>query len=282
MRLVSTLAVAFLGSTLVACFNGQPEAGPEAASTNATAIVSVERTAGPGEAVKPDAVSARFIRVRQGSVDDPALRIAGVAEDLPALGTCAVPTANPTAGIQGRSVELLDVGDVTLTPVTSASSPALDARVTMLSPRTMPDPAGVVRGVFYSSRSTEAFAAGAPVALRAVGGADLEPFSMTVSTPRDLGEVHVISVAGGLDVWWDATDADAHDLVYVDVLSTAPRSIARCTSVDAGHFLIPAASVTIDEGQVAVHRLHKEPFTAKGISPGEIRFDLAKIVTFRR
>jgi hypothetical protein len=57
----------------------------------------------------------------------------------------------------------------------------------------------------------------------------------------------------------------------------------RCAATDAGHLVIPSQFLAgIDEGQLAVHRLHKESFKAKGIEPGEVRFDVAKVVTFRR
>ena len=93
---------------------------------------------------------------------------------------------------------------------------------------------------------------------------------LTAQKPR-LGSLPDPNVLSGLD------------LVYVDVLSPAPRVVMRCTSIDAGRILVPQGSIAgIEEGQVAVHRLHKESFKAKGIEPGEVRFDVAKIVTFRR
>lgn len=276
MRVPLLLIGAAASSALVACVGAAPEpVGNDPTSSTATAIVVVERTVGPGDAVRGDAVIARFVRVRQGAVDDPALRIAGVAEDIPAPGTCAAPSESDGL-IQGRGVELLDVGQVVLTGESSKS--------TVLLPRSMPDPAGVVSGVFYSSRSSDVFAAGSGVSLRASGGADLlEGFSVSVTAPREIGDVSVASVASGLDVSWDAADASEHDLVYVDILSPAPRVVMRCTSTDDGHLLVPhGALVGIDDGQLAVHRLHKESFKAKGIEPGEVRFDVAKVVTFRR
>src|SRR5689334_2266348 len=81
----------------------------EATSSTATAVVVIERTSGPGEATRGDAVIARFVRVRQGAVDDQALRIAGVAWDLPALGTCSG-SQEAVPALQPRSVDLLDVG----------------------------------------------------------------------------------------------------------------------------------------------------------------------------
>lgn len=273
---VSLLLCAVSSSVLVACVGATPEpGGGDPTSSAATAIVEIERTVGPGDSVRGDAIVARFVRVRQGAVDDPALRIAGIAEDVPLPGTCVAPSESAGAIQGGRSVELLDVGQVELTGEGSKSA--------VLLPRSMPDPAGVVSGVFYSSRAADVFAAGSPVSLRSSGGADLEGFSVSVTAPRDVGNVHVTPVADGLDVSWDTTEADARDLVYVDVLSPAPRVVMRCTSVDDGHLLVPQGSINgIDEGQLAVHRLHKESFKAKGIEPGEVRFDVAKIVTFRR
>ena len=274
------LIAAVSSSSLVACVGAAPDAnsdsGAETTSSTATAIVAVERTSGPGDAVRGDAVIARFVRVKQGSVDDPALRMAGVAEDIPVPGVCSAPSET-TPVIQGLSVELLDVGPVVLTSDVSKGS-------TVLLPRSMPDPAGVVSGVIYSSRSSDVFSSGSRVSLRSNGGTDLvDGFSVSVTAPRDVTDVHVTSVPSGLDVSWDAEGADPHDLVYVDVLSPAPRVVMRCTSIDAGRILVPQGSIAgIEEGQVAVHRLHKESFKAKGIEPGEVRFDVAKIVTFRR
>ncbi|MBX3206128.1 MAG: hypothetical protein KF764_13745 [Labilithrix sp.] len=276
MRAPLLLIGAASSSALVACVGAAPDpVGSDPTSSTATAIVVVERTAGPGDAVRGDAVIARFIRVRQGAVDDPALRIAGVAEDIPAPGACFAPSES-TPIIQGRAVELLDVGQVVLAGDNSKS--------TVLLPRSMPDPAGVVSGVFYSSRTSDVFAPGSRVSLRSSGGADLlDGFSVSVTAPRDVGDVNVTSVASGLEVSWDATDAAEHDLVYVDILSPAPRVVMRCTSADDGNLLVPQSAIAgIDEGQLAVHRLHKESFKAKGIEPGEVRFDVARVVTFRR
>jgi hypothetical protein len=282
--------VALCSSGLIACAVPGPESGSDPSTgkeaSSATAIIVVERTAGPGDAVRGDAVIARFVRVSQGAVDEPALRMAGVTADLPApsaMGAnCFVPNDNPPAYSHGRAVELLDVGQVTLNSASAVPNSAENtAKTTMLLPRSMPDPAGVVSGVFYSSRSADVFAAGSRVSLRSNGGADLlDGFNVSVTAPRDVSDVRVSpNVVGGLDVSWDATDSDAHDLVYVDILSPAPRVGMRCTVTDTGHVAIPSQ---VEEGQVAVHRLHKETFKAKGIEPGEVRFDVAKILNFHR
>jgi hypothetical protein len=285
----SLLAVGALSvSGLVGCGLPPSGDGPDAEPTSqsATAIVVIERSAGPGDAVRGDAVVARFVRVRPGAVDDAALRLAGVVQDLPAIGACASPSdgawsraADPAAAQAGRQIDLLDVGAVTLE--------GAPGRSTSLLARAMPDPAGVVSGVFYSARTKDdAFATGSRVQLRATGGEDLtDGFSVSVPSPHELGDVAVAPTAAGLDVTWDASEADPRDVVYVDVVDVNAASpiVARCTALDAGRLLVPASALgAIDEGELSVHRLHRESFHARGVDPGEVRFDLSRVSEFRR
>lgn len=260
-------------ATLVGCTVGNPDL-PDAeaqASTSASAIIVVERGHGRVPAEGGDAIVARFVRARQGAVDDLALRTAGV-QDLPAIGTCVTSFEGPAS--PARAVDLLDVGAVTFDS-------------TVLLPRSLPDPAGMVSGYFYSARSSDAFAAaaggaGSRVSLRASGGADLpEGFAVSLAAPRELEGVHASPTANGVDVTWDATDADARDFVYVDVL--APNVVARCSGTDVGRLSLPTSVLgAVEEGSLSVHRVHREAFKTRGIDPGEVRFDLARIIAFRR
>lgn len=272
--------ITFGALALIGCTVGNPDL-PDAeaqTSTSASAIIVVER--GPSG----DAIVARFVRARQGAVDDLALRTAGV-QDLPAIGTCV--TSFEGAATPAKAVDLLDVGAV------SWDTPS---HSTVLLPRSLPDPAGMVSGYFYSARTSDAFpggpsAASSRVSLRASGGSDLpEGFAVSLAAPRELGDVNVspsASSVSALDVSWDASDADARDLVYVDVL--APNVVARCSANDAGRLTLPAnvlGSVeepsAIREGSLSVHRVHREAFKTRGIDSGEVRFDLARVVAFRR
>ncbi len=280
-------SLASMGCSLASTPDG-PDAAESTAST-ATAVVVVERTTGPGDTVRADAVIARFVRVHQGTVDDQALRIAGASSpdhDLPALGTCTTGETEVHAALQPRSVDLLDVGVLTLGDRDVPAS----AKNTVLLPRTMFDPTDGVSGVIYSARSTEAFTPSSRLQLRTSGGPDLpEGFVVNVASPREVSDVRVASApSSALDVTWDVSDADdARDLVYVDVMSRLPnaasRLVARCTTADQGHVVVPAALLgSLEEGQLSVHRLHRESFRSKGIEPGEIRFDVARVVTFHR
>jgi hypothetical protein len=242
-------------------------------STSASAVIVVER--GPSG----DAIVARFMRARQGNVDDLALRTAGV-QDLPSVGTC-ITSLSFEGPMTARAVDLLDVGAVTWE--TSSQS-------TVLLPRSLPDPAGMVSGYFYSARTNDAVAAATTsrVSLRASGGADLpEGFAVSLALPHELADVSAASTANGVDVTWDATDADARDFVYVDVLAREGGTVARCSANDVGRLTLPASVLgSVEEpsasSSLSVHRVHREPFKARGIDPGEVRFDLARVVTFRR
>jgi hypothetical protein len=281
--LLTGVLASFTALGCVAPPDDRPDA--EATSTTATAVVVVERTTGPGDAVRGDALIARFVRVRQGVVDEQALRIAGAAWDLPALGTCSTAAAggDTQPALQPRSVDLLDVGALT---VDGSYAP----KSTVLLPRSMPDPTGVVSGVFYSARSVEAFTPAARLQFHTSGGPDMaEGFRVDVAAPRDLADVHVAFASGGgssLEVTWEADPAAAvasegRDVVYVDVLGPSSRLITRCATLDVGQFTVPSSAIgTLEDGQLAVHRLHRESFRAKGIEPGEIRFDIARVIAF--
>jgi hypothetical protein len=299
MRSHLLLTGALASFTALGCVappDDRPDA--EATSSTATAVVVVERTMGPGDAVRGDAVIARFVRVRQGVVDEQALRIAGASgfdRDLPAVGTCSTAGAGAEAqpALQPRSVDLLDVGVLTVdgsynaAPIANVASAG---KSTVLLPRAMPDPTGVVSGVFYSARSAEAFTPAGRLQFHTSGGPDIaEGFRVDVPSPRDVADVHVAftgatGATSGLDVIWESDAAsEARDVVYVDVLGPSSRLVARCATLDVGQLSIPGSAVgTLEDGQLAVHRLHRESFRAKGIEPGEIRFDIARVIAFHR
>lgn len=306
MRSHFLLTGALASLTALGCVappDDRPDA--EATSTTATAVVVVERTSGPGDAVRGDALIARFVRVRQGVVDEQALRIAGAAWDLPALGTCSTAGAGADSqpALQPRSVDLLDVGALTVdgsstnggaNGAANGISNGGGGKSTVLLPRSMPDPTGVVSGVFYSARSADAFTPAARLQFHTSGGPDMaEGFRVDVAAPRDLADVHVAFTIGtngatatGLDVTWEADPSavgasEGRDVVYVDVLGPSSRLVTRCATLDVGQLTVPGSAVgTLEDGQLAVHRLHRETFRAKGIEPGEIRFDIARVIAF--
>jgi hypothetical protein len=148
---------------------------------------------------------------------------------------------------------------------------------TSLQPRRLPNVVDVVSGVVYTrSADGETLPARAPYVLRVAGAAELEPFTVAASAPADPSDLRVVLAPGIIELTWEAGAGD--DVVYVDVAGRLTPTL-RCSFADTGRAQIPAA---VEEGTIAVHRLHRERFKARGIDAGEIRFDFARVATFSR
>jgi hypothetical protein len=142
-------------------------------------------------------------------------------------------------------------------------------------------------------------ALGAPLTLTGALSGTSNATSNAVSTPgsdtllvggqdaRTSGPI-VLSGEAPVDLEWAAGNPE--DTVYVDVvaagLPNAPNPAStrgvRCSFGDTGHAVIPTSTLIDGEGTLTIHRLHREFFQAKGIDSGEIRFDFARVLPFRR
>jgi hypothetical protein len=248
----------------------------------ATGIVVVEGTAS-NEGSRAEAV-ARFVRTRAGAVDDDALRMVGAAVDFPAVGSC-----ESLGGARGASaasaILLVDVGGVSIMAGEGFAT---------LQARQVPDVADLVSGVVYSARADE-LPTKSTYMLRVDGSADLEvpAFVVSASSPGEPTDVHVshddgrtgavaiAPAARSIDVTWDRGSGD--DAIYVDIAGANGAPAARCLFDDSGHAALPGAAFgSLEEGTLAVHRLHREAFHTRGVEPGEVRFDFARVVAFAR
>jgi len=282
-------------------------ASSEAADAEAsavTAIVTVDRTAGAAgtEGSKSDMI-ARFVRSRAGAVDDDALRIVGAAIDLPAAGSCArLPTAN-SAVKMARSLELVNVGALSFEMAAPPSSDAKPDYQGKLVARHLPDVVDLVSGVVYTGRGEgDAFPARGRYVFHAAGAPEQEiaPFTVEATAKGEPGELRIadqavvhrtdagpfsVSATEPTEVTWtppaDATADD--DVIYIDVSARPPgAATVRCSFGDTGHATLAPTSFTSDEGTITVHRVHRVPFRAKGIDSGVLRFDFARVSSFRR
>ncbi len=254
-----TLAL-FAATGCSAVVSGSPEEA-DAQSTSVTGVVVVDRTVSGEEAARGEA-SARFVRLR-GAIDDGALRLVGAGLDLPALGECAIVRDQTST----RAVELLDVGAISLE---SASQ-----RIA-LSQRQVPDVVDLVSGSVYSARIDEATVpSSADVAVMVSGSADVPAFSVRARTPEAPSNVRVTMGASSVALDW----VPAHDAIYVDVSS--PFGGSRCSFADDGHASIPATFFG-DEGVVTIHRVRREKLSIPNLDGGELRFDFARVVSYRR
>jgi hypothetical protein len=250
------------------------------ASTTTSAVVAVERTADSTEGSRAEA-SARFIRVVAPSSADDALRAIGASLDLPASGSCASLTSLTSApATQAPVVELLDVGSITL---------QADGVETRLAGRQLPDVTDVVSGVVYA-RATDPslLPTSTRYAIHVAGGQGLEPFELTATAPGDPGDVRIAgedvpgtltATGASVDLSWPAEANLADDVVYVDVRPNGVRCVLD--GATPGHGSVSTLFLD-DAGTLVVHRLRREPLSARGIDSGEVRFDFARTIAYVR
>jgi hypothetical protein len=180
-----------------------------------------------------------------------------------------------------------------------------DTAKTSLVARRLPDVADLVSGVVYTARAKDddgiAFPVRGHYVLRAAGSPDLDvaPFaveSSVIGEPADVriaglepraGEKLLVSATRTVDVTWarpstSTTEAaESDDVVYIDV-SSAGAATTRCLFADNGRATLTGSSFGDGDGTVTTHRLHREVFHARGIDAGELRFDFARAISFRR
>jgi hypothetical protein len=266
----------------------------DAAGSVTEGIVLVERVAS-GDGAAQTSISAKFMRLSAPADPARAERVVGTRLDLPSVGACR-PLAGAGPGYDGAegitraptgSIELIDVGDVTL----RAGADAMP-----LAARAFPDVGELVSGVFYTSRDAASdLPAGATYTLEGTGSAFVDRFSVEADAPPALADVSVddavltegvtLDADTAATVRWRAAEgrdaARPGDVVFVDVSAQSGAQI-RCVFQDEGRGVLPAwvlrpatlgalpAALT-----VAVHRVRERSFLASGLDLGEVRFDLA-------
>ncbi len=296
--------VAACSAPLVSSEPALRDSGEGAASA---ALVTVERVVGSDETIHTSAV-ARFIKMRDGSLDDETLRMLGATLDLPPVGSCDVGEGAEAALEEHgpHAVELLGVGSLAMEA--GGASATLEARA-------LPDIVDLVTGVLYSTRGETLDAlpskgsyvlrsAGSPLSVDAehsVGG-----FAIAAMAPGEPGELRVdgddsstIALRAGADssLSWKV-EADSDDSIYVEVVRAADDGAAgrvRCQFADRGAASIPASAFVTGgseaaHGSLIVHRVHREVFQVPadplggkmGIDSGVVRFDFARTVDFTR
>ena len=285
--LPSTLA-AVLAPALGGC-SAPVEDVADASGAATRGLVTIERASTEG--TTRTSVAARFMRVTPSADVAVAEQVVGPTLELPAAGRCASLGAAselvaPAPGT--TSIDLLDVGDVSL--AAGGTEPSM-----ALATRAFPDLGELVSGVFYTSRdATTELPAPARYVVRGTGSAAIDKFAIEADAPAapedvrvgdaPLGELPTLEEGAPTHVRWASGARGAHegDLVVVDVTSPGGTG-TRCAFADTGEGVLPAsalgaatASLGADgRATVTVHRIRREAFSAPGLDAGEVRFDLA-------
>ena len=222
--------------------------------------------------------SARFIRVATSSSTDEALRAIGASLDLPARGTCAAITALAgRAPRAGPVVELLDVGGVTL---------QADGGETRLAARQLPDVTDVVTGVVYA-RATDPslLPAAARYVIHVAGGRERSRplrssprwhrmIRTTCTLPGKTCPGLLVATGATVELSWQLPRRPTR--ATTSSTSTCDRTACAACSTGARRTEPCRRSSSTTPGRSSLHRLRREPFSARGIDSGEVRFDFAR------
>ncbi len=264
LALLPLFLVATGCATVVAGSAEEADAQP----TSVTGVVVVDRMAVGEESATRSEASARFVKLR-GAIDDGVLHLIGAGLDLPPVGECAVFTRRASS----RSVELLDVGAISIESLASGQRVAL-------APRQVPDVVDLVSGTMYSARIDEAAVPSSSDVAVLVGGTpeprgerDFVPaFSVRAKTPEPPANVRVVAIdASNVEVTWSA----GSDAIVLDVGGS------RCSFADDGRAVLASSSIG-DDGAIVIHRVRREKLSIPGLDGGELRFDFARSITYRR
>ncbi len=258
----------------------------DASAAMTQGLVVVEREVS-SDAAPQASVSAKFMRLSPGVEPDVAERVVGAHLELPAVGACIqLPPSDEVPPLSGRaSIELLDVGELTLDPGALARLP--------LATRAFPDVGDLVSGVFYTTREGAELGEGS-YAITASGSQHVDGFAVSADSPAPLDDVRLDDesladaptlVSGrAVTVRWEASQtARSEDRVVFDIVA-ASGAVTRCSFADTGEATLPGDALDVrvlGGGQatpsIEVHRVRRAFFGNGAIDAGEVRFDLSVI-----
>jgi hypothetical protein len=275
------LAVLLVAAGLVGCAEessaGQDASSPDDEARPLRARVVVERTEGLGPTRTN--VSAKFFHASAEELVS-ADQLVGFDLQRPPIGACAPLLETSTLDVPDVSIDLLDVGDVSLRVPGSTTDAWLSARA-------FPDVGDLVSGVFYTSPDRE-LGLPAPGEYRITVGCIDDECSSRAVADVELGAAAPVGPsgvsaqldpAGDLEVVWEVVADDAD--VFVDVLTERPL---RCSVEDTGRLLLSAEAAALDaQSTVVVHHFARRATTSALVAvDGVVSFDLSRAVPVTR
>lgn len=269
-----TLSIAILALTIWGCSSVEPAPGVETgALTGSVGVLHVERTR-VDEYEGRTVLRAAFARYR-GMEGDSVLRLLGTGASAE-LGRCTVSDPAGELGVAdlGADVELVDVGALEVGVADT------EAR---LAPRTFPDLASVMAGVFYAGDPELAMPEPELDEYRFVaeGSPEVGGFDVVVPAPSAPSGVAVMGADGtsatldghltevtttdALTFLWDGDDP--RDFVELELTSLGQT--LTCLARDEGAFQVEAADLAAlgpdPEARLTVRRVRVSPFDADGM-----------------
>lgn len=264
---------------LAGCSTADPVGEPQALA-GSVGVLHVERTA--DGAAGRTVMRAAFARY-QGIDGQDVLRLLG-SRSLADVGSCTL-----GAGMDAVAGDDTDVdADVELLDVGALHIGVADAEE-RLTPRTFPDLASVIAGVFYAGDAALPMPRAELDEYRfhAEGSADVGPFDVLVPAPAEPsglalvgadgtsamldGRLADVARTGSLTLLWDAEDP--RDQVEVELLA-AGQSLT-CVARDEGSVRVASsllAALPADpQARLSVRRVRVSPFDAPGMDAAYAR-----------
>jgi len=207
------------------------------------------------------------------------LRLMGMGHILPSVGSCEVVDSS-TLSVPALSgyerVELLDVGDITVTS---------KGKTQRLSRQAFPTVTDFISGVLYTTRDSPASFTIAPdLVVRARGSVSVPAFTVSaraVDPPQQItidgnpiGELARLNTLSAFEVRW--SKGRSGDWVWLELTPTTGNKTLSCAFDDAlGLGVVPGMLVnSIGEGRLMFHRLSVQDVTVGTFDKAEVRFDV--------
>jgi hypothetical protein len=274
-----TWAAACLALGVAACSPEAEGAPGDEAPTATYAYFAVDRAREADDDGVRTQISARFLRVQEGSDPRVAAELVGAITEPPSRAGC-----QPL----GSSVPHLALGGLTPVELARAGDVAVESsnRPTQLTARAYPDVAHLVSGVVYTSPevASDVPADATSLTFRVAPGERVPALRVTVPMPRGVDDLRVNglplreAVAAPLArapltfTWSNDEGKTFLDVAALEAGGGATRW--RCVGDREGALALPASvALTASALEVTAHRLTVSPFQADALAGGQVQFD---------
>jgi len=264
----------------VGCSGSPADSSSNVEPTRTHAVFAIEQQLSSlTESQAEIAVMLGVLRVPVAINSDRLLRLMGMGHEMPPVGTCEVVDeahATRTALSSYERVELLDVGDVTL---------STSGKTRKLSRQAFPTITDFISGVLYTTREPASdFTVARSMALRTHGSSATPAFTFSVDAVAppeqilldgsSLGETTRLSIANTQDIKW--TKGKKGDVAWVELGAVAGTKTISCAFDDSiGAGSIPNMLTSeLGEGRITFHRVSIRPLNVANLDKVETRFDV--------
>jgi hypothetical protein len=283
-------SVAIAANLVFACSGSATDPVSLSEPTRTHAIISVEQqrlapatalsdASTDGEVETDTAIMFGLLRLPLTVNSSRMLQLMGLGQNLPTAGSCEVldSTTVTAPALSGyERVELLDVGDITVTG---------KGKSQRLSRQAFPTVTDFIAGVLYTTRENPSgFTATPDLTVRARGSATIPAFTVSTKSVElplritidgtPVNELSRLSSLSSFEVRW--TQGRSGDLIWLELGPVIGKKNLSCAFNDSSGFgIVPGMQLnTTGDGRLVFHRLSVQEVTIGSVDRAEIRFDV--------